>query len=144
MPPLSSPSLTPIAGFRRDERPRVLLAEGDSITAHVLRHRLERDGTAVETSADGPSTIELLRAETYHAVVLDADLIGIDGLDVLRRVRVGVAGRPDLPVMVLTWPGNDGQAARAYHLDADVVVSRPLSLTTVSAGVRRLTRRLQG
>ena len=119
----------------------MLLAEGDAITAHVLQHRLERDGAAVETTNDGPSTIDKLRTDAYDAAVLDADLVGIDGLDVLRRVRVGAAGPQDLPVMVLPWPGNDALAVRAYGLDADVVMSRPLSLATVSASVRRLARR---
>ncbi|MGB3544312.1 response regulator transcription factor [Rubrivirga sp.] len=118
----------------------MLLAEGDSITAHVLRHRLERDGTAVDTSTNGPSTLEKLQSESFDAAVLDADLIGIDGLDILRRIRVGAVSRQDLPVLVLTWPGNDGLAARAYDLDADIVMGRPLSLAILSAGVRRLAR----
>ena len=124
-------------------RPRVLLAEGDAVSARVLRHRLERDGVVTAEAADGPDALARLGAggAAFSAAVLDAALDGVDGLDVLRRVRAGEAGAPGLPVVVLCWPGNDGLVARAYGLDADVVVVRPFSLVAVSAAVRRQARR---
>lgn len=123
------------------ERPRVLLAEGDVITARAVRHRLERDRVDVVGVEDGPGALEALRTEPFGALVVDAALAGIDGLDLLRRVRAGDAGPPDLPVVVLAWPGNDAAVARAYDLDADGVLVRPLSLVALSASVRRLLRR---
>ncbi|PAP77096.1 hypothetical protein BSZ37_11995 [Rubrivirga marina] len=124
-----------------DTRPRVLLAEDDRISANVVRHRLERDGMAVTTVSDGKATLDALSDERLDAALLSASLPGVDGLEVLRRVRAGETDRPELGVGVILWPGNDRLVARAYDLDADDVIVRPFSLIAVSAGVRRLTRR---
>lgn len=134
---LGAPILSASAG----SRPRVLLGEEDPITAHVLRHRLERDGMAVEMAPDGPAALRALAAGGVDAALLEANLAGVDGLDVLRRIRAGEAGPERLGVGLILWPGNDGLVARAYDLDADDVVVRPLSLVAVSASVRRLVRR---
>ena len=124
-----------------EPRPRVLLAEGDAVSARVLRHRLERDGVDVLGAADGPDALGRLQDGPLRAALLDAGLAGADGLDVLRRIRSGEAGAAGLPVAVLCWPGNDALVARAYGLDADVVLVRPFSLVAVSAAVGRLVRR---
>lgn len=125
--------------------PRVLLAEGDLLSARALRHRLERDGVRPVAVTDGPDALARLREPApnapLRAALLDAGLAGVDGLDVLRRIRAGEAGPPDLPVAILCRPGNDAAVARAYDLDADVVLIRPLSLVPVSAAASRLIRR---
>lgn len=125
--------------------PHVLLAEGDGLSARALRHRLERDGVRTVAASDGPGALDRLRegagGAPLRAAVLDAGLPGVDGLHVLRRIRAGEAGPPDLPVAVLCRPGNDAMVARAYDLDADVVLVRPLSLLAVSAVAGRLLRR---
>ena len=124
-----------------DGRRRVLLAEEDAITVDVIRHRLERDGLAVETVGDGPAALDALAARSFDAVLLGAVLAGVDGVEILRRIRAGDVGRPQTGVGLIVWPGNDGLVARAYNLDADDVIVRPLSLVAVSASVRRLARR---
>ena len=138
---MSTTDFTFVARTRTSERPTVLLAEGDRITAHVVRHRLERDGVDVHTVEDGPAALHLLGILDFDAAVIDAELDGADGIDILGRIRGGEVGRPELPILVLTWPGNDGLAARAYDLDADLVMARPLSLVILSSSVRRLARR---
>lgn len=124
-----------------DVRPRVLLADADAITADVIGHRLRRDGLAVDAVEDGPTALDALGGGGFHAAILGATLAGVGGLDMLRRIRAGEAGPPDLGVAVVLWPGNDRMVARAYDLDADDVLVRPLSLVAVSASVRRLLRR---
>ncbi len=122
-------------------RPHVLLAESDEITARTVRHRLQRDGVDLATAVDGPEALGLLDAVRFDAAVVDTELTGADGLDLLRQIRAGRFGASALPVVVLAWPGNDATVARAYDLDADDVLVRPLSLVALSASVRRLTRR---
>ncbi len=129
-----------LARTRPEARPRALLAIQDAVTVAVVRHRLERDGLDLATVVDGPAALDALADGPFDLVVLDVTLPGVDGLDVLRRVRDGQAGPPALPVMVLAWPSNDALIARAYDLDADIVLVRPLTLAALSAGARRLAR----
>lgn len=111
------------------------------MTAQVVGHRLERDGAEVHTAEDGLAALHLLEIVDFDATLLDAELDGVDGLEILSRIRAGELGRHDLPVLILTWPGNDGLATRAYGMNADIVLARPISLSTISAAVRRLARR---
>lgn len=122
-------------------RPQILLAEGDDLTARVVRHRLERDGMEVEVVCDGVAALDALAKKAYDVALVDAVLAGVDGLDLVRRIRLGEAGSVHLRVGVVCWPGNDALLARAYALDADDVMVRPLSLVALSASVARMARR---
>lgn len=112
----------------------VLLAEADPTTARVLQHRLERDGLAVTLTDDADATLDALASKDLDLLLLDADLPG-GAFQVLRRLRRG-HGDAALPVILLTWPGNDLVAVRAFGLGSNDVVTRPLSLAEVAARVR--------
>lgn len=96
------------------------------------------DVTAVR---DGVAAMDALSTQAFDVAIIDAVLVGVDGLDLVRRVRLGEAGPSDIGIGVLCWPGNDSLLARAYALDADNVMVRPLSLVALSASVARLARR---
>ena len=125
----------------RAARPHVLLAEEDLITTNVIGHLLEHEGLAVTKAGDGPSALEALRGGGIGVALLGAVLAGVDGLEILRRIRTGEAGPTGIGVGILLWPGNDGLVGRAYGLGADDVIVRPLSLIDVSVSVHRLVHR---
>jgi len=87
------------------------------------------------------AALDALSSETFDVALIDAVLVGVDGLDLVRRIRMGETGDPDIGIGVLCWPGNDAMVARAYGLDADDVMMRPFSLVALSASVKRLARR---
>ena len=99
----------------------------------MLEHRLGRDGLDVTTVEDAEAAMAHLAAGGLDLLLLDADLPG-GAFDVLRQVRAG--HRPDLPVIVLGWPGNDLLAVRAFGLGTDDVITRPFSLVEAVARVR--------
>ena len=111
------------------------------MTGRVLRHRLERDGLAVTVVADGIETLDVLLTAPPDVAVLNVALVGVDGFEIVRRVRAGEAGPPDLPLALVCWAGNDALVVRGFALDADDLLIRPFSLAEVSARVRRLVRR---
>jgi len=119
----------------------VLLAEEDAVTARVLRHRLERDGLAVDHVTDGPAALAHLARVPTAVALVNVALVGVDGFEVLRRVRSGEAGDPATAVVLVCWAGNDALVVRAFALGADDVVVRPFSLAEASARVRRLAVR---
>ena len=119
----------------------MLIADEDAVTVRVLRHRFERDGLAVDTVADGAEALARLHTAPPDVALLNVALVGVDGFEILRRVRAGEAGPPDLPLALMCWAGNDALVVRGFALDADDIVVRPFSLAEVSARVRRLARR---
>ena len=135
------PGARPAGGPPPDDRPRVLIADDDSVTVRVLRHRFERDGLAVDAVADGIDALAALRAAPPTVALVNVAMAGVDGFEVLRRVRAGDAGAPDLPLALMGWAGNDALIVRGFALDADDFIVRPFSLAEVSARIRRLVRR---
>jgi DNA-binding response OmpR family regulator len=119
----------------------VLIADDDGVTVRVLRHRFERDGLAVDTVRDGVDALAALAAAPPTVALVNVALAGIDGFEVLRRVRAGDVGPPGLHVALMGWAGNDALLVRAFALDADDFIVRPFSLAEVSARIRRLARR---
>src|SRR2546427_7265543 len=80
---------------------RILIIEDDPVTAAVYRQMFERRGYQAETAADGLAGLERIAALKPDGVLLDMMLPGIDGLEVLRRIRANPEWR-DLPVVAFT------------------------------------------
>ncbi|HEY2955109.1 MAG TPA: response regulator [Candidatus Eisenbacteria bacterium] len=80
---------------------RILIIEDDPVTAAVYRQMFERRGYQAETAADGLTGLERLTASKPDGVLLDMMLPGIDGLEVLRRIRA-TPGLGELPVVAFT------------------------------------------
>jgi CheY-like chemotaxis protein len=80
---------------------RILIVEDDPVTAAVYRQMFERRGYRAETAADGNAGLERLEILKPDGVLLDVMLPGIDGLEVLRRIRANPAWR-ELPVVAFT------------------------------------------
>jgi len=87
-----------------ETRRRVLVADADYGFARRLRAELEGRGCAVEVVSDGLSAINMVKTRPFHGVLLDVDLMMIDGLQVLgvintldRTLPVVVTGKPDQP-----------------------------------------------
>jgi signal transduction histidine kinase/DNA-binding response OmpR family regulator len=93
--PLSSPPLVDSTGAS------ILLIEDDPGAVRLLRAYLEGEGYDVEVATNGEAGIEAARANVPDAIILDVLLPGIDGWEVLRRLKADPDLR-DLPVVVVT------------------------------------------
>lgn len=80
---------------------KILVIDDDVFTSGVYRSRLQRDGYEVETSATGEAGLESVRRRRPDLVLLDLQLPGESGVDVLRKLRSDPHAR-DLPVLVFT------------------------------------------
>jgi two-component system OmpR family response regulator len=119
---------------------RILVVEDDSVLRDGLSRSLRNAGYAVETAEDGKLADQLLSVHAFDLVVLDLGLPGLDGLEVLRRLR----RRPsNVPVLILT--ARDSTADRVNGLDvgADDYLVKPFELAELEARVRALIRRAQ-
>jgi two-component system OmpR family response regulator len=120
---------------------RVLVVEDEPDLRRLLEQALREEGYAVDVAADGK--IGLYKATTwdYDAVVLDLMLPGMNGWDVLSRLR---AQAKPVPVLILT--ARDGLADRVRGLDtgADDYLVKPFALAELHARLRALIRRSAG
>lgn len=120
---------------------RLLLVEDQEVLADCLAKALRQGGHAVDVMGRGDHADHALATQPYDLAILDLNLPGIDGLEVLRRLRARGSG---LPVLILT--ARDSLAERVSGLDmgADDYLAKPFELSELEARVRALSRRGMG
>lgn len=119
---------------------KILIVEDDPVLADGLTRSLRHGHYAVDCVTDGAEADHVIAAQAYDLVILDLGLPGLDGFEVLRRLRRRGAS---VPVLVLT--ARDGLADRVKGLDlgADDYMIKPFDLPELEARVRALIRRGQ-
>lgn len=80
---------------------RILIVEDNVSTRHLLEQTLELEGYDVTGVADGPSALAAVAAERPSLVLLDVMMPGLDGVEVLKKIRENETTK-DLPVIMLT------------------------------------------
>lgn len=119
---------------------RVLLVEDDPIVADSLIRILRRSNYVVTHEANGRRADHLLTVQQYELVILDMGLPGMDGAEILRRLR-----HRDVKVPVLILTARDKVEDRVQGLDfgADDYLAKPFDLLELEARIRALLRRGQ-
>jgi two-component system OmpR family response regulator len=117
---------------------RILITEDDPSLAQALQIALTRDGHAVDWVANGEQADQALRDGSFDLVILDLQLPGLHGYEVLRRLRQRRAG-----ARVLILSGKESSSDKVHGLDlgADDYLAKPFSLIELQARVRALLRR---
>jgi two-component system OmpR family response regulator len=117
---------------------RILLAEDDLILADALCRALVQSAYAVDIADNGEQADRSLALGIYDLAILDIGLPGIDGLEVLRRLR---DRKSAVPVLMLTAFDTLADRVRGLDLGADDYLSKPFDLPELEARVRALLRR---
>ena len=119
---------------------RILLVEDDELLGQALQTGLSQAGYTPDWVKDGETAIEALASSTFSSVILDINLPGLSGLDVLKSLRKS----SDLPVVIMT--ARDALDARIEGLDlgADDYLVKPFALPELLARLRAVTRRSLG
>lgn len=116
---------------------RIVIAEDDSKQAEVLRLYLEREGHTVIVTNNGRSALEQIRRRQPDLAILDIMMPDIDGLDVLRVIRVEL----DIPVIMVTGRSTEDDLLLGLDLGADDYLTKPYSPRELVARVRTVLRR---
>ncbi|MEM7415490.1 MAG: response regulator [Gemmatimonadota bacterium] len=119
---------------------RVLIAEDDEISATILVHRLEKEGLDVVRVDNGSEVYQLALDDTPDLLILDVKMPGMDGFEVLERLR-RTPSFSAVPIIMLTSMGSEADVVRGFQLGADDYVLKPFSPVELSARVWRLLRR---
>ena len=117
----------------------ILVVDDDPKIRSVLSRGLRFEGYTVQVAEDGTQALQLARLEAPDLVVLDVMLPGMDGLELCRRLRQGMAA----PILMLT--ARDAVPDRIAGLDsgADDYLVKPFDFDELLARIRALLRRVQ-
>jgi two-component system, OmpR family, phosphate regulon response regulator PhoB len=114
-----------------------LVVEDDEGNRLLLSRYLAKEGFEVEAVADGPAALQAITRYPPDVVVLDLGLPGLDGMEVLRRIRRDSG----VPVLVLTGRDDEPAKLSGFETGADDYVVKPFSLAEIGARLRALVRR---
>ena len=119
---------------------RVLIVEDEASLAEMLRYNLEAEGFRVFHAESGEDAELLVREESPDLVLLDWMLPQVSGIEICRRLRARPETR-NVPIIMLTARGEEGDRIRGLSTGADDYVVKPFSLAELMARVRAILRR---
>jgi DNA-binding response OmpR family regulator len=119
------------------ERPRLLVIDDDRKLCRLIGDYLSPLGYTVAAVHSGPEGAEKATAEEWHAVILDLMLPGMDGFEVLKRIRK----TSDVPVLMLTARGDEADRIVGLEIGADDYLPKTFSTRELLARLRAVTRR---
>lgn len=117
--------------------PLVVIADDDNITRSIVEMKLKSRGYRVMAAADGDQALRLIEAERPDLVVLDAMMPGVDGFEVLRRLK-GDPALAAMPVVMLTARKLEQDIVRALDTGASDYLVKPFIPEELASRVARL------
>ncbi|HLO36814.1 MAG TPA: response regulator transcription factor [Candidatus Deferrimicrobium sp.] len=119
---------------------RILVVDDEAPILDLVRGYLEREGYVVSTAEDGHAALERVQAERPDVVILDVMLPGLDGFEVLRRLRTF----SDAYILMLTARSDEVDRIVGLSVGADDYLVKPFSPRELVARVKALLRRPRG
>ncbi|MEJ2482055.1 MAG: response regulator [Gemmatimonadota bacterium] len=119
---------------------RLLVVDDEPDILSILVYQLSKEGFRVSTAVNGQSAIATAAEERPALVILDLMLPGIDGYEVLKRLRQNEA-TASIPVILLTARREEEERLRGFEFGADDYVTKPFSPQELVFRVRALLRR---
>lgn len=113
----------------------ILVVDDNAVNQAVARAILEATGAQITTADDGVDALEKLRAGAFDVVLMDVHMPRMDGLEALKRIRAGEAGRRDIPVLALTADAMSGEGERLLALGFDDAHPKPIQPASLMRGV---------
>jgi PAS domain S-box-containing protein len=113
--------------------------DDEASTRDLLKMSLESDGYTVFVAEDGPKGLEIFARENPPVVLTDIKMPGMDGIEVLRRVK---EQSPDTEVIVITGHGEMNLAIQALQLEASDFISKPISDEGLAVALRRAEEKI--
>jgi two-component system, OmpR family, phosphate regulon response regulator PhoB len=121
-------------------KPLVMIVEDEPSLVTMLRYNMEKEGFRVCEAMDGEEALTLLAERNPDLVVLDWMLPIMSGIEVCRQIRRKPRTR-DLPVIMLTARGEEGDKVRGLNTGADDYITKPFNMDALLARMRALLRR---
>ena len=115
-----------------DRVPHLLIVDDVAENRNVLTRRFQRQGFVVTEAEDGHKALELIAAQNFDSVLLDVMMPGLDGLEVLARIRQ-THGPAALPVIMVTALAQNSDVVKALSMGANDYVTKPVDFAVALA-----------
>ena len=117
---------------------RILVIDDDVELCELVTEYLESEGFGVEVVNDGAEGVEKAVSKDYQLIILDVMLPGMNGLEVLRRIRT----QSEVPVLMLTARGEEVDRIVGLEVGADDYLPKPFNPRELVARIRAILRRV--
>jgi DNA-binding response OmpR family regulator len=121
----------------------VLIVDDDRELCELVKELLEEEGFHVETVNNSARGLERALSGQYHMVVLDVMMPGMNGFEVLRRIRGAPHKGAHIPVLMLTARGEDVDRIVGLEIGADDYLPKPFNPRELVARINAILRRLK-
>lgn len=116
---------------------RILVVEDEIDLQEAIVEGLRLDGYAVDGCSNGNQAYELLYVENYDLAILDLNLPGMDGLEILRKIRE----EKEIKVLILSARTTVADKVKGLDLGANDYLAKPFDFAELEARIRNLLRR---
>ena len=123
------------------QKSKLLIVDDEVHILELLRYNLESNGFEVVSAESGEEALAIIKSTELDGVVLDLMLPGIDGIEVLRQIRVSENMR--LPVIMLTAKNEEIDAVIGLEMGADDYIGKPFRTREFVSRVKSVLRRAQ-
>jgi two-component system phosphate regulon response regulator PhoB len=122
---------------------RILVVDDEEDILELVRYNLVREGYQVNGALTGEDALKKSRAEKFDLIILDLMLPGIDGLEVMKKLKAHEKAQ-HIPIVMLTAKGEEADIVTGLELGADDYITKPFSPRVLIARVRTALRRKSG
>lgn len=119
---------------------RLLIVEDDCLMAEGTADYFISKGWETDVAEEGDRALELLEQKSYHLILLDVMMPGMNGFSVCREIRKN----SDVPIIFITARVLEEDKLNGYSMGADDYVTKPFSLPVLYAKAKALMGRIQG
>ncbi|MCU0559399.1 MAG: response regulator [Desulfobacterales bacterium] len=123
-----------------DRMSKVLLVDDEREFVQTLSERLGMRDIGAAAAFDGESALELVREDEPEVMLLDLRMPGIDGIEVLKRVK---AEHPQIEVVILTGHGTDVDRKQCLQLGAFAYLEKPVDIDVLSDTLKRANEKMR-
>lgn len=121
------------------KRSRVLLVDDEKDFTRLLSKRMQVRDLDTTTASDGKGALDLVETEKPDVVVLDLNMPGIDGLEILRVIKLA---HPQIEVIILTGQGSEEKIQKATELGAFAYLKKPIEINLLVKTVEEAYRKI--
>src|SRR5947207_3425982 len=127
----------------KNSRAQILVVDDEAISRKILVHLLASAGYECRECDDGTKALELIYANQPSLLLLDFDMPGLDGADVLKRLRSdNNPAVAQIPAIMLTGHGSEESEVRCLQAGADDFVTKPINAAVLRARIETQLRLL--
>lgn len=124
--------------MKDSEKRRILIIEDDKHIAQGLKLSLSLQGYETETAGSGTLGLRMWKEWNPHLIVLDIMLPGLDGLSILRHIRVE---DEKLPILIISAKGSTEDKIQGFSYGVDDYLAKPFNLNEFLMRIERLLKR---